>query len=58
MLSLVTDPNDYAGPGTGYEPDPERRQEIDAIRQQRGVADLRESQARLIPRRSPIGLIF
>ncbi len=46
VLSLVTDPNDYAGPGTGYEPDPERRREIDAIRQQRGVADLRESQAR------------
>jgi propanediol dehydratase large subunit len=46
VLSLVTDPNDYAGPGTGYEPDPERRREIDAIRQQRGVEDLRESQAR------------
>lgn len=46
VLSLVTDPNDYAGPGTGYEPDPERRAEIDAIRQQRGVEDLRESQAR------------
>jgi propanediol dehydratase large subunit len=42
VLSLVTDPNDYAGPGTGYEPPPE----IDAIRQQRGVADLRADQAR------------
>jgi propanediol dehydratase large subunit len=41
VLSLVTDPNDYAGPGTGYEPPPE----IDAIRQQRGVADLRADQA-------------
>jgi len=46
VLSLVTDPNDYAGPGTGYEPAPERRREIDAIRQARGVEDLRESQAR------------
>jgi len=46
VLSLVTDPNDYAGPGTGYEPPPDRQREIDAIRQQRGVGDLRESQAR------------
>src|SRR4051794_26916017 len=33
VLSLVTDPNDYAGPGTGYEPSPERQREIDMIRQ-------------------------
>ena len=46
VLSLVTDPNDYAGPGTGYEPSPERQREIDAIRQQRGVEDLRAEQAR------------
>jgi propanediol dehydratase large subunit len=46
VLSLITDPNDYAGPGTGYEPTPDRQREIDAIRQARGVADLRESQAR------------
>jgi propanediol dehydratase large subunit len=46
VLSLVTDPNDYAGPGTGYEPSPERQREIDAIRQARGVSDLRASQAR------------
>jgi propanediol dehydratase large subunit len=45
VLSLVTDPNDYAGPGTGYEPTPERQAEIDGIRQQRGVADLRADQA-------------
>ena len=25
VLSLVTDPNDYNGPGTGYEPSPERQ---------------------------------
>jgi propanediol dehydratase large subunit len=46
VLSLVTDPNDYAGPGTGYEPTPQRLAEIDAIRQERGVEDLRAEQAR------------
>src|SRR5215471_14209501 len=46
VLSLVTDPNDYSGPGTGYEPTPSRQAEIDAIRQARGVADLRSEQAR------------
>jgi propanediol dehydratase large subunit len=45
VLSMVTDPNDYAGPGTGYEPAPERQAEIDAIRQARGVEDLRAEQA-------------
>jgi len=45
VLSLVTDPNDYAGPGTGFEPSPERQAEIDAIRQARGVEDLRAEQA-------------
>jgi propanediol dehydratase large subunit len=47
VLSLVTDPNDYAGPGTGYEPDARRQAEIDAIRQARGVEDLRKDQALL-----------
>ncbi len=47
VLSLVTDPNDYAGPGTGYTPTPARQAEIDAIRQVRGVDDLRAAQARL-----------
>jgi len=46
VLSLITDPNDYAGPGTGYEPSPQRLREIDAIRQARGVDDLRAEQAR------------
>jgi propanediol dehydratase large subunit len=45
VLSLVTDPNDYAGPGTGYAPPPARQAEIDAIRQVRGVEDLRRSQS-------------
>src|ERR1700727_1300627 len=46
VLSLITDPNDYAGPGTGYPPTPARQREIDAIRQARGVSDLRAEQAR------------
>jgi propanediol dehydratase large subunit len=45
VLSLVTDPNDYTGPGTGYSPSPERQREIDGIRQARGVDDLRAEQA-------------
>jgi propanediol dehydratase large subunit len=45
VLSLVTDPNDYAGPGTGYEPEAVRQAEIDGIRQARGVEDLRADQA-------------
>jgi SAM-dependent methyltransferase len=46
VLSLVTDANDYAGPGTGYQPTPARQAEIDAIRQARGVDDLRVDQRR------------
>jgi propanediol dehydratase large subunit len=45
VLSLITDPNEYAGPGTGYEPSPARQAEIDGIRQERGVEDLRVSQS-------------
>lgn len=44
VLSLVTDPNNYAGPGTGYKPSPQRQAEIDNIRQQVSVADLRAEQ--------------
>lgn len=44
VLSLITDPNDYAGPATGYRPTPERQRQIDAIRQQRSVEDLRAEQ--------------
>ena len=45
VLSLVTDPNDYSGPGTGYTPTAERQAEIDTIRQQRSIDDLRSEQA-------------
>lgn len=40
VLSLVTDPNEYSGPGTGYQPTPVRQAQIDTIRQQRSVSDL------------------
>jgi propanediol dehydratase large subunit len=46
VLSMVTDPNDYAGPGTGYKPSAQRQAEIDTIRQQVSVADLRVEQNR------------
>jgi propanediol dehydratase large subunit len=39
-LSNVTDPNDYQGPGTGYEVPAARREQIAAIRQQRSRAGL------------------
>lgn len=45
VLSLVSDPNDYSGPGTGYVPSPARQAQMDAIRQQRSVEDLRVDQA-------------
>ncbi|MET0897787.1 MAG: propanediol/glycerol family dehydratase large subunit [Mycobacterium sp.] len=40
ILSKLTDPNDYAGPGTGYAPTGERAAEINAIRQARTSAEL------------------
>jgi propanediol dehydratase large subunit len=45
VLSKITDPNDYAGPGTGYTLSEERRAEIDDIRQQRSTAELTADQA-------------
>lgn len=39
VLSAVNDPNDYAGPGTGFRVGPERRDEINGIRD---VLDQRE----------------
>jgi len=40
VLSAITDPNDYAGPGTGYSPSAQRQVQIDAIRQQQSVLDI------------------
>lgn len=46
VLSGVTDPNEYAGPGTGYELSDGRRGEIAAIRQQMSVSNLADDQER------------
>lgn len=44
VLSKITDPNDYAGPGTGYALTEARRAEIDGIRQARTSAELTADQ--------------
>jgi len=54
-LSKVTDPNDYQGPGTGYEVPAARREEIAAIRQQRSRADLLARHAAGAPAAPPTG---
>ena len=40
VLSSLTDPNDYAGPGTGYRLSPERRREVARVRQVWAPSDL------------------
>lgn len=45
VLSKITDPNDYSGPGTGYTLTEARRAEIDDIRQQRSANELTVDQA-------------
>ena len=45
VLSKITDPNDYQGPGTGYEVSAARRTEIAGIRQQRSKDDFLHTQA-------------
>lgn len=45
VLSKITDPNDYQGPGTGYEVTAARRSEMTGIRQQRSRQDLLQRQA-------------
>lgn len=45
VLSGLSDPNDYRGPGTGYRPSPERQAQIDTVRQARSVTDLVKEQA-------------
>src|SRR5262249_7196717 len=54
VFPLIPDPNDSAGPGRGYEPAPQRLREIDAIRQERGVEDLRAEQARFATPHLPV----
>ena len=45
VLSSLTDPNDYAGPGTGYRMSPERRSEVARVRQVWSASDLAAEQA-------------
>ena len=45
VLSKLTDPNDYAGPATGYTLSEQRRAEIDNIRQAKTTAELTADQA-------------
>jgi propanediol dehydratase large subunit len=44
VLSSLTDPNDYAGPGTGYRFSPERRHEVARVRQVWAPSDLAAEQ--------------
>ena len=46
VLSSLTDPNDYTGPGTGYRMSPERRSEVARVRQVWSASDLAAEQAR------------
>jgi propanediol dehydratase large subunit len=45
ILSKLTDPNDYTGPGSGYALTDQRRAEIDAVRQARSSSELTADQA-------------
>jgi propanediol dehydratase large subunit len=45
VLSALTDPNDYAGPGTGYRMSPERRAEVARVRQVWSPEDIAAEQA-------------
>jgi len=47
VLSKITDPNDYQGPGTGYVLSPQRREQIARVRQERSTAELLAEQAAL-----------
>ncbi|HLY50488.1 MAG TPA: propanediol/glycerol family dehydratase large subunit [Solirubrobacteraceae bacterium] len=44
VLSALSDPNDYSGPGTGYRISPKRRSEIAQVRQVRSRVDLMAEQ--------------
>ncbi|MSO47208.1 MAG: propanediol/glycerol family dehydratase large subunit [Thermoleophilia bacterium] len=45
VLSALTDPNDYAGPGTGYRPSSVRLDEMARVRQERSHVELLAEQA-------------
>ncbi len=46
VLSSLSDPNDYAGPGSGYRMSPDRRAEVARVRQVWSPEDLAAEQAR------------
>ncbi len=46
VISAINDPNDYAGPGTGYRLSPKRRAEINDIRDTLGQKEVLRAQAR------------
>jgi propanediol dehydratase large subunit len=46
VLSSLTDPNDYAGPGSGYQMSPQRRREVARVRQVWPPEELAREQAR------------
>jgi propanediol dehydratase large subunit len=45
VLSSLTDPNDYAGPGTGYRMSAERRSEVARVRQVWSASEMEAEQA-------------
>jgi propanediol dehydratase large subunit len=54
-LSKITDPNDYQGPGSGFEVPAARREQIAGIRQQRSRADLLARHAAARDARESVG---
>ena len=54
LLSKLTDPNDYAGPGTGYRYGDARRRELEDIPQARTVQDILAAQ---LPHRDHLVLV-
>lgn len=49
VLSALTDPNDYTGPGTGYRPDDQRQQQIDTLRSVRTMTERARPFAEEVP---------
>ncbi len=45
VISAINDPNDYAGPGSGYRPDDARREQINGIRDTIGQSEVLSAQA-------------
>src|SRR5207237_1348586 len=56
VLSSLTDPNDYAGPGTGYRMSPERRSEVARVRRSIDLGSIGWTAARLSGSSVSVGL--